>query len=61
VLLKTLLEHHLRHTGDPRINGADPWKDYVYHQTSGYGASFNRSLSEAERQKARQLGSHKPE
>jgi len=55
------LESHLGRTGDPRIDGRDPWRSYVYHQTAGYGAGFNRSLPEAERRKARELGTHKPE
>ena len=59
--LQTRLEKYLASTADPRIAGHDPWKDYVYHQTTGYGASFNRSLPQAERQKARGLGTHKPE
>jgi len=59
--LRTELEAHLRATGDPRIEGRDPWQDYIYYQTIGFGASFNRSLSEKERAEARKRGSHKPE
>jgi uncharacterized sulfatase len=59
--LRARLESYLRQTGDPRIQGRDPWQDYVYHQTTGYGASFNRSLSEAERRAARERATHKPE
>lgn len=55
------LEAHLRATGDPRIEGRDPWQDYVYHQTTGYGASFNTSLPEEVRAKARGAPQHKPE
>jgi uncharacterized sulfatase len=55
------LESHLRRTGDPRIEGRDPWQEYVYRQTIGFGASFNRSLSEDERDKAAGRGAHKPE
>jgi uncharacterized sulfatase len=55
------LEAHLRRTGDPRIDGQDPWQGYTYRQTGGYGASFNRSLPEDLRRKARALGPHKPE
>lgn len=59
--LREALENHLKRTGDPRMQGKDPWQEYVYHQTTGYGASFNRSLSEAERRQARERDTHKPE
>ena len=59
--LSDRLSAYLRKTGDPRIEGRDPWQNYVYHQTAGFGASFNKSLSEADRQKARDLDRHKPE
>jgi len=55
------LEAILKGDGDPRIEGKDPWKDYIYYQTTGYGASFNLSLSEEERNQAAGRGSHKPE
>ncbi len=55
------LEAHLRATGDPRIEGRDIWQQAVYHQTIGFGAVFNRSLSEDERAKAGGRDSHKPE
>ncbi len=55
------LESYLKQTGDPRIEGRDPWQDYVYYQTTGYGASFNTSLPEAQRRKARDAPQHKPE
>jgi N-sulfoglucosamine sulfohydrolase len=55
------LSSYLRQTGDPRIEGRDPWQDYVYHQTVGFGASFNRSLPADQREKARDLARHKPE
>ncbi|MBI4892676.1 MAG: sulfatase [Acidobacteria bacterium] len=55
------LEAMLRKTGDPRIEGRDPWQDYIYYQANGYGASFNRSLSETERAKFRALPRAKPE
>jgi N-sulfoglucosamine sulfohydrolase len=50
--LSTRLEAYLKQTGDPRIEGRDPWQSYVYHEETGYGAKFNRSLSEEERKKA---------
>jgi uncharacterized sulfatase len=51
----------LRGDGDPRIEGQDPWQAYIYHQTTGYGASMNLSLSKEEREKAAGVGPHKPE
>jgi len=39
-------------TEDPRIEGKDPWKDYVYHQATGFGSTYNRSLPEHERARA---------
>lgn len=59
--LWTRLEDYLRQTGDPRIEGRDPWKDYVYRQTSGYGASFNKSLPDTERKRALELPRQKPQ
>ena len=55
------LRERLESSGDPRINGEDPWKDYVYRQTIGFGATFNESLSHEERRLARERSSHKPE
>lgn len=55
------LRERLKSSGDPRINGEDPWKNYVYRQTIGFGATFNASLSEEERRTARERSSHKPE
>lgn len=59
--LQSRLDAYLRKTGDPRIEGRDPWQKYIYHQTTGYGASFNLSLPEAERRRARERDTHKPE
>ena len=55
------LEEYLKRTGDPRIEARDPWQGYVYHQTTGFGAGFNRSLSKEERRQARESAAHKPE
>ncbi len=55
------LDGYLHQTADPRIEGRDPWQHYVYHQTTGYGASFNLSLPPEERARARNLPRHKPE
>jgi uncharacterized sulfatase len=59
--LRTRLEAYLRQTGDPRMQGRDPWQSYVYHQTAGFGASFNSSLPAAEREAAAGRAKHKPE
>ncbi|MDZ7637346.1 MAG: sulfatase [Bryobacterales bacterium] len=55
------LDNILRGDGDPRIEGKDPWQAYIYHQTTGYGASMNRSATPQEREKAAGAGPHKPE
>ncbi len=59
--LWTLLQRELKATGDPRIDGRDPWQAYPYRQTTGYGASFNTTLSEERRKQAREAPTHKPE
>lgn len=59
--LRAQLTGYLRKTGDPRVEGRDPWQGYVYHQTTGYGASFNKSLPADARDKARGKATHKPE
>jgi len=59
--LRARIDSYLRQTGDPRIEGLDPWQSYVYHQTTGYGSSFNLSLSPQVRRRARELDRHKPE
>ena len=52
------LEDKLREGGDPRIAGQDPWQGYAYRQMDGFGATFNRTLSETERAAARDRGKH---
>jgi uncharacterized sulfatase len=47
--LRKRLEDHLKATGDPRMEGKDPWQAYIYHQTDGFGATYNMSLPEHER------------
>lgn len=47
--LREDLMDYLEKTGDPRIQGEDPWQEYVYHQTDGFGATYNMSLPEDER------------
>jgi hypothetical protein len=55
--LRTILEK----TADPRIQGRDPWQGYAYRQTVGFAATFNPTLSEAERDAAAGRGAHKPQ
>lgn len=59
--LRGRLSAYLRTTKDPRAEGRDPWRDYPYRQTVGYGASFNTALPEAARKAARERSTHKPE
>ena len=59
--LYDIMETHLRATGDPRIEGQDPWQDIVYHQTTGFGSTYNELLSPAERARARLRPSNHPE
>ncbi len=59
--LRKRLEDYLKKTSDPRMEGKDPWQQYPYRQTTGYGSSFNTSLSEEVRKKAREKPTHKPE
>ena len=58
--LENILITHLKETGDPRVEGKDPWQSYVYHQYDGFGTTYNRILPESERQRARLRPSHKP-
>ncbi len=55
------LRAYLEKTGDPRVAGRDPWQAYAYRQTVGYGATYNRSLTTAERESAAGRGAHKPQ
>ncbi len=55
------LRAYLVRTGDPRVEGRDPWQGYAYRQTVGFGATFNRMLSAAERDAAAGRGAHKPQ
>ena len=52
------LESDLTETADPRVSGRDPWQKYAYRQVDGFGATYNRTLSEAERLAARDRGKH---
>ncbi|MHC4435189.1 MAG: sulfatase/phosphatase domain-containing protein, partial [Planctomycetota bacterium] len=53
------LKAHLKETADPRIDGKDPWRNYVYRQVEGFGATYNMSLTETERAAARNRGKHR--
>jgi uncharacterized sulfatase len=55
------LEAYLRQTGDPRLEGQDPWQSYPYRQTTGFGASFNSALPAEVRERFRVGDAHKPE
>ncbi len=46
------LAEYLNETGDPRIVGQDPWKDFIYHQQTGFGSTYNDALPEHERVRA---------
>ena len=52
------LESLLQEGEDPRVFGQDPWQNYAYRQTDGFGATYNRTLSEEERLAARERGKH---
>ena len=58
---KAQLLTYLKLTGDPRMEGRDPWQAYPYRQTTGFGATFNSTLSEQDRKAARERATHKPE
>ena len=55
------LRDYLAKTGDPRLDGRDPWQDFPYRQTVGFGATYNRTLSPAERDAAAGRAAHKPQ
>ena len=59
--LSTKLVEYLMETEDPRIEGKDPWKDYIYHQVNGFGSTYNISLPEHERARAILRPSNHPE
>lgn len=53
------LKAYLKETADPRIDGRDPWRSYIYRQVEGFGATYNMSLTEKERAAARARGKHR--
>lgn len=52
------LRTYLSETGDPRMEGRDVWQGMAYRQADGFGAVYNRLLSEKEREAARGRGKH---
>ena len=54
------LVEYLIETGDPRIEGKDPWKDYIYFQANGFGSTYNKSLPSHERERAKLRPSNHP-
>ncbi len=59
--LSQQLEAYLRKTNDPRIEGKDPWQNYVYYQETGFGSTYNKSLPEYERARAKLRPSDHPD
>ena len=59
--LSIKLIEYLRETEDPRIEDKDPWKDYIYHQANGFGSTYNKSLPEHERARAKLRPSDHPD
>jgi len=55
------LRTYLEKTGDPRMRVEDPWQAYAYRQTVGYGATYNRMLTQAARDAAAGRAAHKPQ
>ena len=55
------LRAYLVQTGDPRIAGHDLWPAYRYRQTVGFGATFNRTLTDTVRDAATGRGSGRPQ
>lgn len=52
---------YLKKTSDPRIEGKDPWQNYIYHQENGFGSTYNKSLPEHRRQRAKLRPSDHPD
>jgi len=59
-LAKNLVEY-LKETNDPRIEGKDSWKDYIYFQANGFGSTYNKSLPAHERERAKLRPSDHPD
>jgi len=58
--LVKIMTAHLKATGDPRIEGKDPWQDYIYHQYSGFGMVYNKILPPSEMARARLRPNNQP-
>jgi uncharacterized sulfatase len=58
--LSERLTGYLKKTNDPRIEGKDPWQNYIYHQTTGFGSTYNKSLPDHERERAKLRPSDHP-
>jgi len=58
--LSDRLVEYLKKTKDPRIEGEDPWQEYIYHQTSGFGSTYNKSLPNHQRERAKLRPSDHP-
>ena len=58
--LSDRLVEYLKNTKDPRIEGKDPWQNYIYHQTSGFGSTYNKSLPKHQRERAKLRPSDHP-
>lgn len=58
--LSKKLISYLKETNDPRVEGKDPWQDYIYHQTSGFGSTYNKSLPDHRRERAKLRPSDHP-
>ena len=58
--LSEKLVKYLKETNDPRIEGKDPWQNYIYHQTSGFGSTYNKSLPNHKRERAKLRPSDHP-
>ena len=52
------LRQHMEDTSDPRLVDHDPWQNYIYRQTDGFGATYNMSLSDEERAAALNRSKH---
>ncbi len=53
--LASVLTEYLTDSGDPRVRGEDPWQGYIYHQYGGFGQTYNETLPEDVRRRARLL------
>lgn len=59
--LSKRLTQYLKETQDPRVEGNDPWVAHVYHQSTGFGSTYNKALPDHERARAKLRPSDHPE